>query len=197
MSLHIADPVAPERAKYQQTWEIPNYKDTSPGLNAVEHFMKLVKPKEAETLIDLGCGTGAAGLALARKGLWVYWTDLIPDVLDDEVNKERFVACPIWSRSWHVMRPLGWDYGFCCDVLEHVPTEYTMLAIDRILTRCRTAWLMIATLPDGFGPLIGHTLHLTVRPIDWWLARISTLGVVTDARDLSDNCNRALFVVTR
>ena len=194
MCLHIADPAALERDKYNAIWEVPNYRDFSPGVSNVENFMAVMKPKPDATIIDLGCGTGAAGLEFAKRGLWPCWTDLTSIALDIQVDRERFVACPLWSCAWHHMRPSGWDYGFCVDVLEHIPTEFTMLAIDRILTRCRTAWLMIATEPDQFGALIGQKLHLTVQPIDWWLARIATMGAVTDARDL---CGRSLFVVTR
>ena len=90
---------------------------------------------------------------------------------------------------------MGFDYGFCCDVMEHIPTEYTMLVIDRIMSSCRTAWFQIALVPDQFGVTIGQTLHLSVQPFTWWLDHLrGGIGRVTDARDL---CGQALFVVEK
>jgi hypothetical protein len=63
-----------------------------------------------------------------------------------------------------------------------------------ILSSCRTAWLQVALRPDEFGKMIGEPLHLTVRPYDWWLVRLASVGKVVDARDL---CGDGLYVVQR
>jgi len=87
------------------------------------------------------------------------------------------------------------DYGFCCDVMEHIPTEFTMLVLYRILSSCKTTWFQIALVPDNCGQLIGETLHLTVRPFTWWLNRFLDLGAhVEDARDLIDS---GLYIVRK
>jgi hypothetical protein len=79
-------------------------------------------------------------------------------------------------------------------VLEHIPTEYVMLCIDRILSRCDLAWLQIALRPDEFGARIGRTLHMTVRSHSWWLGRLATIGKVKEAHDLKSD---GLYVVER
>lgn len=190
--MHITDGAAQERAKYAEIWSLPEYRAAhSPGLESVDHFMSVVKPAAGSTLIDIGCGAGGAGLEFERRGLRTHWLDITDAGLDDGVERKRFIEAPLWAR-WQ--RPLGWDYGFCCDVLEHIPPEYTMLVVDRIISACRLSWLRIALRPDEFGKLIGEPLHLTVRPFDWWLIRLATIGKVTDARDL---CGVGLYVVTR
>jgi 2-polyprenyl-3-methyl-5-hydroxy-6-metoxy-1,4-benzoquinol methylase len=193
--MHIPDGSAQERAKYAEIWAFPEYQAAhSPGLENVDRFIEVMKPKPFSTIADIGCGSGKAGLAFQRQAnMQAHWVDLTAAGLDPEVDRSRFTETPLWN--WRKTRALAYDYGFCCDVLEHIPTEYTMLCIARILENCRTAWLQISLQPDNFGPkLLGEPLHLTVRPYDWWLIRIATLGEVVDARDL---CGVGLYVVER
>ena len=201
-SIHVADGAAQERAKYAEIWStVPEYRKYSPGLENVERFMSVLEPKVGSTVIDIGCGTGGAGLSLQNDhGLKSWWLDITDAALDPGIERSRFIESPLWAPDWSVKHsgPLQverrWDYGFCCDVLEHIPTEYAMLTVDRILASCQTAWLQICLVPDEFGKKIGEPLHLTVKPFSWWLVRLATLGTVIDARDL---CGNGLYVVTR
>ena len=193
--IHVADGAAEERAKYAEIWSFDEYRNAdSPGLINVERFMSVMQPVYGSKLIDIGCGSGQAGLEFRRRGMQVSWIDITAAGLDPEVDRSRFTEAPLWA-DWELefSRP-HFDYGFCCDVLEHIPPEYTMLVLDRIIRACTTTWLQIALRPDEFGKLIGEPLHLTVRPYAWWLVRLATLGTVIDARDL---CGDGLFVVTR
>jgi hypothetical protein len=192
--LHIVDGVAQERAKYAEIWSLPEYKLHSPGLQNVDRFMEVIKPAAGYSLIDIGCGAGVAGLEFERKGLQVTWMDLTDAGLDPAVNRNRFIESPIWSDDWVMSHRMGWDFGFCCDVMEHIPTEYVMLSVERILSACRLTWFQIALRPDEFGKFIGEPLHLTVQPFEWWLLRLSTIGNVIDARDL---CGDGMYVVTQ
>ncbi len=182
-----------EQKKYAELWhDVPEYRDYSPGQENVSRFMDIIHPAEGELLIDIGCGTGVAGLDFVRHGLIVCWLDITDAGLLPEVPRNRFIQEPIWSQ-WNDWK-YGHDYGFCCDVMEHVPTEYTMLALDRIISSCHMSWFQIALVPDQFGVAIGQPLHLTVQPFNWWLERIRTLGAIMIARDL---CGQALFVVQK
>lgn len=189
--LHIADAAAQERAKYAEIWTLPAYREHSPGLAQVEHFMGVMQPDAGASVIDLGAGACVGGLALRDRGLDVWWLDITAAGAPPEVDRRRFIEAPLWS-DWSRSEAGPWDYGFCCDVLEHIPTEYTMLCVERILANCSTAWLQISLVPDEFGKAIGEPLHLTVRPFQWWLVRLATLGDVLDARDL---CGAGLYVV--
>lgn len=191
--MHIADGAAQERAKYAEIWSLPEYRQAhSPGLENVERFMSVLSPKTGERIIDIGCGSGKAGIEFNRLGLRAWWLDITDAGLDEGVDRSRFIERPLWAR-WKTAT-MWWDYAFCCDVLEHIPPEYAMLTADRIISACKTSWLQIALRPDEFGKLIGEPLHLTVRPFDWWLIRLATLGEVIDARDL---CGVGLYIVRR
>lgn len=189
--IHVADGAAEERNKYEEIWSFEEYqKSGSPGLANVDRFLSVLSPQQGSSVIDIGCGAGRAGLELERRGFNTWWLDITPAALVPAVDRRRFIEAPLWAPVWGRQ----WDYGFCCDVLEHIPTEYAMLACEQIIHHCGTAWLHICNLPDEFGKLIGEPLHLTVKPYAWWLLRLSTLGEVIDARDL---CGNSLFVVRR
>ena len=194
--IYIPDGAAEEREKYKEIWSIPEYRINSPGLVNVDRFMGVIQPESGSSIIDIGCGASVAGLKFKELGLESWYLDITSAAKPEEVPWNRFLETPLWNQWGGKLFPRGkrWDYGFCCDVLEHIPTEYTMLCVDRILSYCDVCWLQIALLPDEFGQLIGEQLHLTVKPYSWWLARLATLGKILDARDLIGN---ALYVVKR
>jgi hypothetical protein len=79
------------------------------------------------------------------------------------------------GNMWDIPVTLAADWGFCCDVMEHIPTDRVadVLRFVRASTRHAT-YFNISLRADGCGRLIGDALHLTVRPLDWWRTRLST-----------------------
>jgi hypothetical protein len=184
--MRIADT---ECALYDAVWAHADYHTLSPGSEAVPRFLRLVDAVPGESLIDFGCGTGRAGAALSARGLDVVLTDQTNAGL--EVNgdpKLPFRQHCLW-RKW----PYGSaDFGFCCDVLEHVPTELTALTIARMLEACDWLYLEVSTVPDQFGMLVGQPLHKTVKPFVWWLDLCAEIGTIRYGVDM---LTRAAFVV--
>jgi len=192
--MYVQDGNRAEREKYNKIWTVPEYCNFSPGLRNVERFMKVIDPKPESTLVDVGCGGGVAGLEFEKLGLRVWYLDLVCNQLKPEIDKKRFIESPIWGDWKFPHSGQKWEYGFCCDVMEHIPPEYTMLCLDRIIKNCRVSWFQISLIPEGMGSAIGETLHLTVKPFDWWLMKFGTLGKILDARDL---LNAGLYVVMK
>lgn len=180
-------------------WSVNEYHSYSPGQQNVERFLGELQPKAGSSLVDIGCGSGGAGLALKKAGLDVWWVDITDQPLLPEVDRARFINKPLWE-DWHKMPrtkdgnllKYKYDYGFCCDVMEHIPPEFVMLTLNNILRFCDVTWLVICNQPDNLGSMIGQTLHTALYPYTWWRDRISMLGTVEDARDL---CGLSLFVV--
>ena len=185
------DVLAQEAGKYAEVWGIPDYHAYSHGEAWAPLFAEVTGCKAGESVIDLGCGTGRGGRALAADhGVEVTYLDLV------KVGElTPFIEQPLW-------RPIPgvWDYGLCCDVMEHLPPEYTMLAVHNMLEACRRGlFLSICFEDESFGQIVGEPLHLTVMPFSWWRDRLRALGEVLEARDMSPN-NRlktGVFYVTR
>ncbi len=180
-----------ERAKYENVWQFDEYKkDESQSDKYVDAFFELCEPEIGNDVIDLGCGAGNGGLKLKERGLDVSWLDLTDVALLPEIDRDNFIATPLWK--W---RPPvnSYYFGYCCEVMEHIPQEYVMLCAANILRACNRTFFTICNRLDTYGPqLLGEPLHLTVRPFVWWLNSFEEIGTVHDARDL---CGQSLFVV--
>lgn len=170
MSLH-----AREAEKYAEAWKIPAYHEFSHGEFHSDLFMEITGASPGETVIDLGCGTGKGGKALKKRGLKPSYLDLVKTG-----NLRPFIEQPLWQ-------PISgmWDYGLCCDVMEHLPPEFTMLAVKNMLSSCGGLFLSICFEDESFGELVGEPLHLTVRPFTWWRDNLREIGTLEEARDFS------------
>ncbi len=179
-----------ECAKYERAWGLPEYHGYSPGKHWVEVFGEIADPKPGETLIDLGCGAGEATKGLAALGLDIAQIDLADfrAVRLTEPAPVRpaipFRAAPLWSGWSFPGRFARADYGYCCDVMEHIPPEYVMLTLERIRANCQRVFFSIAHLPDRCGHMVGEPLHLTLQPFEWWRDRLAEMGEVVHARDM-------------
>lgn len=193
MTIHVNDIVAAEASKYGDIWQFQEYRKYSPGRENAVRFMEMLDPPRSSSVIDLGCGEGVGGLALAEHGLEVSYLDIVNKQLDARVNRKRFIQSPLWG-DWYLLNRRGWDYGYCCDVMEHMPSEFVMLVLDRICRACATTYFSIAFQEDSLGALVNQPLHLTVMPFAWWRDRLAMAGRLIDARDL---CGAGVFILER
>lgn len=184
--------VEAERALYRDIWALDSYAQYAPGEVYLPAFLTLAGSMRPRTVLDAGCGSGKAAVALVREGFRPTLFDLTNDGLIEDAKALPFVEGCLWRPSAALDR--WFDYVYCCDVLEHVPPQFTMLAIDQLLRRTRIGlFLTVSLVPDVFGAWAGKPLHQTVQPFTWWRDSLRELGTVTDARDLHES---ALFFVT-
>lgn len=190
--------VTHEREKYQTAWAIEAYAKNSPGAQLVGMFRDMAGA-DGGTVLDAGCGSGKGALALHAAGFDVTMCDLTPDGVVPEAQELPFVATALWD----ALTPVAYmahgrnvfDYVYCCDVLEHVPTPFTMLVVARLLDVAHCGvFLSISTVPDQFGSFVGEQLHRTVQPFVAWRDQLGTIGRVVEARDLLAS---ACFYVVR
>lgn len=152
-----------EREKYQLMWKIPSYRHTSPGEGIADFFAEHFKPEGL--VIDYGCGTGRGSIRLKDQGLDVLLVDFTDNCRDEEALLLPFIQADL-TEPLTVSSP----YGFCTDVMEHIPTEDVEKVITNIMSASKQVFFQISTINDHFGAVIDSTLHLTVQPHAWWKA---------------------------
>lgn len=191
--IHTHSVFEQETAKYERMWnEVEEYRKTSPGEALVGPALALLNLQPGTRIVDLGCGTGRAGLKFAQLMLFVTLIDATRDALDpevvtaleDEQSPIEFQQACVWGNWPSLLVEPRQDLVYCCDVLEHIPAEFTMLTVARCLEAAPRVFLHISTEQDGFGLAIGEPLHLTVKPFTWWRDRLADVGKLLEARDL-------------
>ena len=185
-----------ERTLYEEMWAIGGYADHSPGEHLAPMFHDLVIREDPiwvrnRTVLDAGCGSGKGGVALKAMGFDVRLCDITDAGLIDTARSLPFSEASLYGDLSRIARAVGhpgrtrFDYVYCCDVLEHLPPQFTMLAIAQMLrVATRGLFLSISLVPDQFGVWVGEALHKTVQPFTWWRDSLRELGEVLDARDL-------------
>jgi len=191
--------ISDEQQKYLKCWRVDSYRNISPGERCVLMFLDVIQeidPKEGEDkqkLIDFGCGTGRAAMKLDET-FSVIPMDFAINCLDKEVKEyfgDRFVEHDITKKT-----PLRASWGFCTDVMEHLPTEDVDKALDVMFEVCDNVFFQIATIPDHFGghPDIQEQLHLTVWDYHKWLKKFTEYGVIVHrSKELN---NHVIFMVS-
>lgn len=161
-----------EAEKYQKMWEFDQYRKVAPGEQVVTTFLRQAQPKPQDTIIDFGAGTGRGALMLALMGrMDVTMVDFAPNCLDPEVRD-------MLTSQAHCMHfveadlrkpiPVSAKYGYCTDVMEHIPTKDVDAVLRHILKSAQHVFFQISLVDDACGALIGEPLHLTVKPFEWW-----------------------------
>ncbi len=183
---------AGERRKYEQMWTFAEYRDDHASAHAHRAIELFAAPAGA-TVIDFGAGAGYASRVLLDAGLRVTAIDIAANSMAPDIAARVTL---IVGNMWEMPVEIVAAWGFCCDVMEHIPTS----CVDAVLrfiraSTTRATYFSISLRPDGCGRLIGETLHLTVRPLEWW---IETLGrewpsVTVVAHDANE---RADFLVS-
>lgn len=173
-------PGNPEAEKYGRMWNLPQYRTVAPGERLAQVFLEQAKPRPGASVIDFGCGTGRGGLMLAVLGqLSVTLVDFVRNCLDDKVrgalenpnNRIRFVKADLEKNL-----PAAAEYGFCTDVMEHIPPDKVDLVLNNILRAAQHVFFAISNCDDQCGALIGEPLHLSVHPYDWWREKFERRG---------------------
>ena len=194
----VEDCLIKEKRKYEKAWGMPVYRLTSPGVQSFPLFADHFQPKEGETLIDLGCGTGRCGILGLKYGLDVTLFDITHHALDRQVasllvlNQLHFVEGTLWDLSPN-LEPFDWIY--CCDVLEHLPTHKIDAALSRMAERTRKGgMLQIYLVEEPFGDFVDEVFHLTIKPLDWWLEQINKYWPIQKVDEVIEGIRFCCFV---
>ena len=158
-----------ERQKYERVWNDPFYTESeSMGLKIIRRFptIRTFEKFGCKTILDAGCGN-AQFVDLINDGNFsfsVEGCDLVPVPERDEIY-----YCCLWNDDIRKT----YDGIFCTDVLEHIPTSKIDTVIKNLADHCsKVAVFGICLQQDNYGKETGEFLHLTVRPVTWWLNKL-------------------------
>jgi hypothetical protein len=165
-----------EQTKYEEMWKHPEYRQVAPGESIASVFLEQARPKQGAEVIDFGTGTGRGALVLAAiGGLKVRMLDFAENCLDDDVR--QIVAAQPHAMCFakqDLTHPIPWsaEYGFCTDVMEHIPPEQVDAVLTNVLKASQHVFFQISCVDDVCGALIGQPLHLSVHDYSWWLKKL-------------------------
>lgn len=147
------DELAAERAKYLKVLKAwPGYG----GANHGAPLLQLIENMTAGPVLDVGCGDNAFVRALRTKGITGDGVDIAHPQADfsdaaDEINAE--------DGYYEVVTAF--------DLLEHLSDVDA--ALREWARVSRQFVVSVAHIPHVYQ---GLTLHLTVKPREWWLAKL-------------------------
>lgn len=194
----------PEALKYGKMWTFKEYREVSPGEDLVPTFLAIANPKRGSTCLSLGCGTGRSAFLLAMAppvgaSMKVTMLDFVANCLDDDVRQMLTTQPQSLSFIKHDLEntlPVAAEYGYCTDVMEHIPEDKVIRVLTNILRACQHVFFSISNVPDKCGELIGETLHVTVKPYEWWLDLFNKFGCVIHYSASSTDKSACIFYVS-
>jgi SAM-dependent methyltransferase len=171
-----------EQQKYEAMWAHHQYRAVAPGEHLVHKFFELARPRPGATVIDFGCGTGRGAFMMALLGpkdIKVEMVDFAANCLDPdvvEIMKGQPHALSFTQADLTQPIPLTAEYGYCTDVMEHIPPVDVDCVLMNVLKAAQHVFFQISCVDDVCGALIGEPLHLSVHPPEWWLKKFNDLG---------------------
>lgn len=176
---NASDEQLSEKEKYLRMWSMLSYRQDSPAERIVDTILEQLQP--TGRIVDFGCGTGRAAARITAKGHDVLLADFAPNCRDDEAAELPFVEIDLAEPM-----PIREQFGYCIDVMEHIPPAQVDAVIHNIMGSAAKVFFQISTVPDRMGTIIGAHLHLTVEPHGWWRRKFNELGYFVAWQEMGD-----------
>lgn len=160
-----------EQLKYEKAYGHEEYKTVECVIVQARQAIDELQIPQTASIIDFGCGSGAASGFFSDEGYKITAIDIASNcLLKDLEGKFPFLVGCLWDLPKSLKKA---DYGFCADVMEHIPPEYVEKVLAEIARVTRKGvFFQICFRIDHWGDKIGERLHLTVQPPAWWEAKL-------------------------
>lgn len=141
-------------------------------------YQRMGTALRGERIIEFGAGNGQLSAHLERQG---------NRVTAVEVSSVAFARIPVASKIQGdcLTLPLldaHFDRFVSMDVLEHLTENDIRIVIREAARLADSILVTVSTRPSGLLGPKGENLHLTVRPVEWWLAQFELFFDVTATR---------------
>jgi 2-polyprenyl-3-methyl-5-hydroxy-6-metoxy-1,4-benzoquinol methylase len=131
----------------------------------VEGIIDVANNIGVRSILDCGCGKGQAMYALNHAGFDVHGVDITLDGVNVNLGKEHFTESPLSELPFSNCQ---YDMAVCVDVLEHIPKNLLSDSISEMARVCKHAMVQVYLNKDGYGKLIGETLHKSLLTESQW-----------------------------
>ena len=170
---------------YDKLYEIGYHdKGKNHGCNYIRYFINNYK---FNRILEVGCSNGRAVRDMQKKGKGAYGIDISPIAIRYATEKYAVRNCIEGSACDIPFKDNFFDAVFSCDVLEHLAEEDAIRAIHEIHRVC-TGYIFLKISPEleqnrsmldkakelklkHFDNI--ENLHITVKPIEWWIEQIT------------------------
>lgn len=189
-----------ERAKFELLSQVPQYQNHNPGLQWLSYFPALAEEakqplEQGDIILDVGCGSGLASLAMHKAGYQVKLLDSVarinPDALLYWGTPETSIEMTVGSVSdlttlWGVGE---YDYFYCVNLLECLDSP---LLGDSLLNLAKTArkggFIHVNIGPDPFKTFINKPVEVVKESFSWWKYQLSSFFDVLSAKEVGNSC---------
>lgn len=152
-----------EREKYNAMWRESKYRRVAPGEQYWKLAVDALGMKPGDSVIDFGCGSGMGAQRFQDAGYAVTGVDFASNCLNDDVSIKFVESC-----LWRLPADLKAEFGYCTDVMEHIPIERVDDVLAGISKAANKTFFAICTSDDNMGVLIGRKLHMSILSADCW-----------------------------
>lgn len=161
-----------EKEKYRETWRKEAYKYRSPECQKIWDIIPWLKRKPIYHILVAGCGEGFGAYWLSKEGFAVTGLDIVNVIKFPFRSKLLLQEAPLWETH---LQDKEFDAVIAIDVLEHITEEKINASLEEIRRISRFFYFNISCREDSLGKKIGKTLHLCVKPPDWWYTKINEI----------------------
>jgi SAM-dependent methyltransferase len=171
-----------EMEKWSGLWRTRDFRATESPVGPAKEAVTFFNYKVNDTVIDFGCGRGAALTFFQSRGLDVTGLDIASNALDERAaaHLPLIRAC-----LWNLPDCLSADYGYCCNVLEYIPEEKLEKAVKGISRASKCGFFVHVSFK-------GH--HAYGKTWEWWHDTLDLTGRIVEVASKSDK--HASFIVT-
>ncbi|TGN94601.1 rhamnosyltransferase WsaF family glycosyltransferase [Burkholderia sp. USMB20] len=132
---------------------------------------ELIRGLQPRTVFDAGCAHGFLVESLWDRGVEAFGRDISSFAIS-KVRSDISANCQVGSITEPF--PGTYDLVTCIEVLEHLPEEAALEAIDRISEA--TSTILFSSSPTD----LTEPTHINVRPTIYWLNRFAERGFAPD-----------------
>ena len=166
----------------------------------LEKWIDVLVEKKATDVLDVGCATGTASLALARRGLHAFALDASHAMLEEVQRKAKLeslhVACVLGDAEQMPFTDKQFDGVICMGVLHHL--HDIEKGIEEQIRVLKKGGILFISEPFWHRPWFSLPYHACVEALRWVLRAFKGKFLSTPERLLThDHLNQIKTILDR